>query len=157
MIPGTKHERVLSSLIIKPFTQMKFGAYLIGISVTFMIIVGYLFVSAFEEQYMQVMEIFQITDPDLKWEVLTNEIFTRNLLYLGVFFLVYLFVSLFVVFKLTHRYYGPLVSIERFVNEITQGRYHARVVIRKGDELQELVLKLNQMAESLEKKYSQKS
>jgi signal transduction histidine kinase len=57
---------------------------------------------------------------------------------------------------LTHRYYGPLVSIERFVDDMTQGRYGQRVKIRQKDELQRLTDKLNDMASALEKRHGSK-
>ena len=66
--------------------------------------------------------------------------------------LVYIVLLFFTVFRLTHRYYGPLVSIERFVGDIANGDYSRRVTIRKRDELQSLVKKLNHMADELEKK-----
>jgi HAMP domain-containing protein len=46
-----------------------------------------------------------------------------------------------------------LVGIERFVDQIADGDYRRRVIVRRGDDLVRLAAKLNAMAESLEKKY----
>ena len=59
------------------------------------------------------------------------------------------------VFKLTHRYYGPLVSIERFIDEVARGKYKNRVKIRQNDELQRLANRLNDMANSLDKRHGE--
>jgi nitrate/nitrite-specific signal transduction histidine kinase len=58
-----------------------------------------------------------------------------------------------IVFRMTHRIYGPLVSIERFVEQIARGEYQKRVTIRRGDELKRLADKLNVMAEELQKRH----
>jgi nitrate/nitrite-specific signal transduction histidine kinase len=70
-------------------------------------------------------------------------------------FLLFSFVAtlFFVVFRSTHKYYGPLVSIDRFVKRVAQGDYTARVVIRRKDELQDLAQSLNNLAEELERRH----
>ena len=49
-------------------------------------------------------------------------------------------------------YYGPLVSC-KFMDGISKGDYSQRLVLRKGDELQQLANDLNQMAVNLEKRH----
>ncbi len=146
-------KRNLKSTLVEPFRQIKFGLYIITISVAFVIASGLLFVMAFNEQYQHVMGIFNIVDPNLKWELVTNEVFFTNAVRLGVLLVGYITIMFSIVFWLTHRYYGPLVSIERFVESIGAGHYQKRVFIRKKDELQRLVTKLNAMAEILETRH----
>ncbi len=145
--------RNLRSLVIEPFKQIKFGLYVISISVGFIAISAGLFVIAFTEQYRHVMSIFNVIDPNLQWELVTNDVFKTNAIRIGLVFFMYIVVMFLVVFRLTHRYYGPLVSIGRFVDQIAEGEYHRRLGIRDKDELQDLVLKLNAMAEELEEKH----
>jgi signal transduction histidine kinase len=68
----------------------------------------------------------------------------------GVVFLVLLSVGLLI---LSHRIYGPLVPIKRFIQQIREGDYAARVSIRDEDELHDLVVELNEMAMTLEKRH----
>ena len=150
---SNRKERLFTSVVIRPFTQIKFGIYVISISLIFMISTCYLFIRSFKDQYRQVMDIFQVVDPDIKWEVMTNEVFNGSIVRLTVFLSIYLCVMLYTIFKLTHRYYGPLVSIERFLDEITAGNYDARVSIRSEDELQDLTKKLNELAAVLEERH----
>jgi HAMP domain-containing protein len=145
--------RNLRSLVIEPFKQVKFGLYVIGVSVAFVVVCAAMFVAAFSDQYQHVMDIFNVVDPSLKWELVTNDIFYANAVRIGLMFLFYISALFTVVFRLTHRYYGPLVSIERFLDQFAAGHYHLRAKIRDKDELHDLVAKLNHMAEELERRH----
>lgn len=145
--------RNLRSLVIEPFKQIKFGLYVIGISVAFVGICAFMFVTAFTEQYEHVMGIFHVVDPNLKWELVTNDVFYTNAIRLGVLFVAFIGILLSVVFQLTHRYYGPLVSIERFIEQISRGEYDKRCKIREKDELHGLVDRLNHMAVMIESRH----
>lgn len=120
---------------------------------TFLVASATLIAMAFFQQYGHVMEIFNVVDPSAKWELVTNDIFYANALKLGLLSTAYVGVLFFVVFKMTHKIYGPLVGIERFVDQIAEGDYRKRVVIRRGDDLTRLASKLNRLAEALEKKH----
>jgi HAMP domain-containing protein len=147
------YRRNLKSLIIEPFKQIKFGLYVIGLSVAFVGVSAAMFIMAFTEQYQHVMGIFNVVDPKLKWELVTNDVFYTNAARLGVMFFVFIAALFALVFRMTHRYYGPLVSIERFVDQMTAGDYARRCKIREKDELQRLVGKLNRMAEAMQDRH----
>ena len=151
--PSRPQNRSIKSLIIDPFTQMKIGVYVIGFTTVFLISAGWLFYSAFVEQYTHVMQIFEITDPDTQWEAITNDVFYANLYKIGGLFTLYSFALIATIFRVTHRYHGPLISIERFAANIAAGHYHKRVQVRKKDELKSLAHQLNLMAQSLEDKH----
>ena len=152
-IERKKKGRTFTSVVIEPFKQMKFGIYVIAASVAFVIMAAALFVLAFSEQYQHVMSIFSVVDPNMKWELITNDVFYQNAWRLGILLVSYIGVMFGIVFRLTHRYYGPLVSIERFVDHVTKGEYSERVTIRNKDELQRLAGKLNVMAAKLEARH----
>lgn len=147
-----KKDRNWTSISIKPFKQFRFGIYIFALSFVFVCIAGVLFWIAFSEQYAQLAEIFKITNPNDVWELQLNDIFKKNLYRIAGFFILFIMTTFGMVFHLTHRFYGPVVSIERFLDEITKGNYNARVKIRNNDELHSLVDKLNALAETLEKK-----
>lgn len=146
-------DRNIRSLLIEPFKQIKFGIYMIAISFVFLSISSVLFVNSFIEQYAHVMEIFQIINPDKQWDMVLNDVFYKNALRLVLFFIAYFCVIFYIVFKLTHRYYGPLISIQRFLDRLIKGEYDSRVSIRSKDELQDLVAKLNTLAETLQNRH----
>lgn len=154
--PTTSMERAGRSLrttVIEPFKQIRFGLYVIGISMAFVAVCALMFITAFIDQYKHVMNIFHVVDPKLQWELVTNEIFFTNAIRIGLMFAAFIAVMFTVVFRLTHRYYGPLVSIERFVDQVLSGDYHVRCKIREKDELHALCAKLNAMAEALESRH----
>lgn len=148
-----RKNRNIKTLVIEPFKQMKLGIYVLVVALAFVCLTALVFLNAFSEQYKHVMEIFQVVDPNNRWELITNDVFYTNIIRLGVLLLTFV-VSLFaIVFRVTHKYYGPLVSIERFVEAMSKGDYTQRVVIRRGDELQDLAAKLNHMATELESRH----
>ena len=153
----SRPRRTLRSLIIEPFRQVKLGIYVIAISCAFVVVASLLFVSAFVDQYRQLMEIFKIVDPQYKWELVTNDVFKWNATCIAGLFLAFIGILFGVVLRMTHRIYGPLVSIERFVGEMSNGNYGKRIVIRSGDELQRLVHRLNDMAKKLEQRHGRPS
>lgn len=148
-----KPQRNMGAVVIEPFKQMKLGIYVIAVSLSFVVLTALVFLNAFFEQYQHVMEVFQVIDPKNQWAMVTNDVFFKNAIRLGVLLVSFIAVILSVVFHVTHKYYGPLVSINRFVEGVSRGDYSQRVVIRKGDELQELAQNLNKMAENLQKKH----
>ena len=151
-----RQHRNLRTILIEPFKQIKLGVYVIALTSTFIFLMGLLFVNAFSEQYQHVMEIFQVVDPKFKWQLVTNDIFKTNVVRMVVLLVVFVISLLLVIFRVTHKYYGPLVSIERFVDSIANGDYSQRLVLRRGDELQVVAKKLNQMAENLESRHGSK-
>ena len=148
-----RSNRNFKTILIEPFKQLKLGLYVFALAITFVVATAMVFYTAFTQQYQHVMEIFQVVDPTYKWELVTNDVFMKNAIRLGVLLCGFIVSLFYVVFKVTHKYYGPLVSIARFVDGIAKGDYSQRLVLRKGDELQQLANDLNQMAVNLEKRH----
>lgn len=153
---SARAKRDYKSTLVEPFKQIKFGIYVIGLSLAFVLATSAMFLIAFYEQYNHLMGIFNITDMKTKMELVTNDIFYTNVIRIAALFIGFIVLMFVIVFRLTHRYYGPLVSIERFVDEMTEGLYNRRVKIRKGDELQRLADKLNAMALAIETRHPKK-
>lgn len=53
--------------------------------------------------------------------------------------------------QMSHRLYGPLIPIQKHIEELKNGNYASRIHLRKNDELQELQDSLNELAEELAK------
>lgn len=143
-------KRSIQTLLIEPFRQIKLGLYVVLSSLLFIGLASYLVFGAFKEQYEHIMTLFNVVDPEAQWSLIVNEVFIRNAIKISTLFGGYLLFLLVMVFRLTHRYYGPLVAIERFLGELQRGNYSARVSVRRKDELQGLVTQLNQLAEGLQ-------
>jgi len=96
------------------------------------------------------MGLFNVVDQDLQWELITNDIFKKHIWRVAILFTVYLAALFWILFKISHRVYGPLISVERFVDELTDGKYSQRLKIRQKDDLQRLTEKLNNLAQTLD-------
>lgn len=67
-----------------------------------------------------------------------------------------LFLSVFALvtgFVLSHRMYGPLVSIKRHIAQLREGDYSARLSLRQTDDLSEMRDALNDLAGALETRH----
>lgn len=148
-----KKKRTIKYFLIEPFKQIKLGLYVIIISLGFTCLAGLMIFQALQEQYQQVMEIFSVVDPSKQWSLLLNNVFLSNVVKLSVLFGGYLILLFGVIISKTHKVYGPLVGVERFLDYMVQGNYWARVRVRKGDDLKNLAVKLNLLAETLQNQY----
>lgn len=81
------------------------------------------------------------------------EAIQQSMVTIGIVGTVLLAVLAVGVLILSHRIYGPLVPIKKFITQIREGDYAARVSIRDDDELHDLVTELNEMAVTLEKRH----
>ena len=149
----SRQSRNMKTLLIEPFKQIKLGIYVLLVSLVFTAAFSALFLYASFQYYQHVMEIFEVVDPKFKWDVVNNSVFQSLIWKLGVLLVTFISTLFLIVFRSTHKFYGPLVGIERFVEGITKGEYRRRVVIRKGDELGRLAQVLNEMAQKLEERH----
>ncbi len=146
--------RRIKPILVNFFVYSKFGVQVVGVTLVFLALASYFIGEAFYQQYQQIVEIFQVVDSQIRHELVVNDIVIRNVVFLGLTIVTYIGVMIYLIIRTQHRYEGPLVSIQRFVADISRGEYGHRIVTRKGDEMQELVHLLNEMAETLQKRHS---
>jgi len=142
--------RTLRAYLVEPFKQIRFGLHVVSVSLTFAGIFAYLFMDAYREQYQQVFEMFQVAD---QTAVLQNDIFLKNQAKIITAIVAFVAITLFVVVRRTHRMYGPMISMMRFVSELKRGNYAVRINIRERDDFQKFVTELNALAEELQNKH----
>lgn len=149
MKTNSQGTRSIRTLLIKPFQQVRFGIYILATTIVFLAVTAALFIHTFNEQYRHVLGVFHVVDPQLRWEFITDQVFYANLTRLVVLFLVFVIVMFFTVFKLTHRYYGPLVAINRYLDKLNAGEYNTSLALRRSDEFHDIAAKLNRLASRL--------
>jgi signal transduction histidine kinase len=142
--------RTLRAYLVEPFKQIRFGLHVVSVSLTFAGIFAYLFLDAYREQYQQVFDLFQVAD---QTAVLQNDIFFKNRAKISIAIIAFVAITLIVVIRRTHRMYGPMISMMRFVSELKRGNYAVRINIRERDDFQKFVSELNALAEELQKKH----
>jgi len=147
------HGRRLVPMLKEFFWNSRFGVQVVATTLIFLACASFFIYQAFEQQYQSIADIFGIVDPKLKHELVFNDILIRNVLMLVGSILTYIFVMVVLIIRSRHKYSGPLVSVQKFIEAVTKGEYSHRIVIRKGDEMQELVVLLNDMADQLERRH----
>jgi methyl-accepting chemotaxis protein len=145
--------RRLVPMLTEFFWHSRFGVQVVAITLIFLGCVSFFIYQAFEQQYQNVAEIFRVVNPELKHELVFNDIIMRNVVFLIISILAYIVAMVILIIRSRHKYSGPLVSVQKFIEAVTRGEYSHRIIIRKGDEMQELVVALNEMAEHLERRH----
>ena len=138
----------IRSYLIEPFKQIRFGLHVVGVCFTFLVVLGWMYANAFYEQYEQVFELFQVAE---KQDLVNNSVFIKNGTIIGSTLTMFALAIMFVVIRRTHKMYGPMVSIMRFVGELSKGHFAVRINVREKDDFQQLVGSLNNLAEYLHK------
>ena len=59
----------------------------------------------------------------------------------------------FVGIRQSHRIVGPMTRLKQTLDAIGRGDFSQRIILRKGDALEELARSINQMAEGLERRF----
>lgn len=147
--------RQLFPMLNEFFVESRFGIQVLLATLGFLLCASFFIYQAFEQQYQSIIEIFGIVDPKLKHELVFNDILLQNLTLLIGSIFAYIAAMIFLIIRNRHKYSGPLVTIKKFVEAMSQGNYAHRIVIRKRDEMQDLVISLNEMAEQLERRHGQ--
>ncbi|KAA3613866.1 MAG: hypothetical protein DWQ05_16455 [Calditrichaeota bacterium] len=76
-------------------------------------------------------------------------IYTRFAVFIAVI-LVFSMINLWLSTKLTHRFAGPLVQVQRVLNQARHGKYSVRIKLRTNDCLHEFATEVNLLLQSLE-------
>jgi methyl-accepting chemotaxis protein len=138
----------LTAHLVEPFKQVRFGLYVIGVFFGFLAVLVGVLVWAFREQYLQVMDWFSIAQ-DAAPDLMLNDVSQKAAWIVSVVLVAFIVTMLNVIIRRTHRMYGPMISINRFIEELKRGNYSARLKTRENDDFQDLVARLNGLAEAL--------
>ena len=132
-----------TTLLIEPYKQLRFGLMFLGLNVLFtLLIVG---VSSYYmwDMFEAIHAYFAMTGAET---MMSLEKFARPaflIVFLGCLFIA---CTLYLSARYTHQIYGPMVSIKRFLDQIIAGDKPSPISLRKNDQLQDLVERLNTIA-----------
>jgi methyl-accepting chemotaxis protein len=143
--------RSLKNFMVRPRQQLRYSLALVtGCCLS---VILFLMIVVFQmKQTINTLSLAYRLDPEIVVSVqgaLSSAVYVALLLAAGVIGLAFI-----VGIRLSHRIYGPLVSINRFIEELAGGNYKSRMTLRKDDDLIEIRDSLNNLAESLEKRHS---
>ncbi len=132
------------ALLIEPYKQLKFGIMFLLLNVVFAILVLAVFGYYLWDIYQALIRYFQLDE--MQSLVALDKLqapFIAGLVLLGLFILATLFLSA----HYTHQIYGPLVSIRRFLDQLSNQENPEPIQIRHNDQLQDLISRLNSIAQ----------
>jgi hypothetical protein len=141
-------------MLIEPYRQLRFGFTFITLNFFFsssmLFVFGYYLWDVFEA----ITEYFRL-DPEQQM-VTANKFMVPVTAGLSIYAL-FIFTTLYVSARYTHQFYGPLVSIRRFLDDLLAGKKPAPIKLRTKDQLHDLVDRLNLLSDSLARGSSSRS
>jgi hypothetical protein len=132
------------SKLVEPYFQIKLGLMFIIVNLLFSVLFAGVVWWVLSDVFESLKTYFELTGGDA---TLTLGKLSTPLILVGVLVLAFVATTFYVAVHYTHKIYGPLVSINRFIDEMVEGRSPSKLALRDGDELQDLVLKLNILAD----------
>lgn len=132
------------SKLVEPYFQIKLGLMFIIVNLSFAALFGGVMWWVLSDVFAAVKTYFDLTGGDA---ALTMGKLSTPLILVGVIVVAFVATTFYVAVHYTHKIYGPLVSINRFIDEMVEGRSPSKLALRDGDELQDLVIKLNILAD----------
>jgi hypothetical protein len=136
--------RGFKSWFVEPYRQVKLGLMVIIINIVFSMLIFGVFGYYLWDIYLSVSQYFALSGEE------TSQTFVKfgTPAAIGAFIIVvFIITTLMVSVRYTYQIYGPLVSIHRFLDELTEGRIPTPLQLRESDQLKELAEKLNRIAE----------
>jgi hypothetical protein len=137
------------SKLVEPYFQIKLGLMFIVVNVVFSLLIGGVVYWVLADVFAAVKTYFQLTGGDA---TLTMGKLSTPMLLIGSVVVLFVATTFYVAVHYTHKIYGPLVSIHRFVDELLEERVPSKLLLRDGDELQDLAVKLNDLADKMRAK-----
>ncbi len=144
-------QRKWRNILIEPFVQIKIGSYVLLLSLIYSGTLAIYLWDAYDEQFYKFESAYR---GDNARSIFEQSLHSSYVFLLGALILVFMLSLLLVVIRRTHRMFGPMVPVERFVDAIADGDYSQRIKIRNKDHFQDLAAALNCVAESLQKRES---
>ncbi|MFW7377980.1 MAG: hypothetical protein ACOH5I_04155 [Oligoflexus sp.] len=151
---STGRRRGFVSWFVEPYRQVKLWLMFLFLNLTFAGLIFLVFGYYLWDVYQAMAAYFQFTDQQ-NLEVLTK--FQIPALIGAGLLLVFVALSIMVSVRYTHRIYGPLVSIHRFLDDLLANQPVSPLLLRESDQLKELAEKLNQLAEKAERQRNDSS
>lgn len=146
--------RTLRGFFVRPGSQFKLALALV-IFISLLQIVSTMVIGLLAHRmFLTVVANYSI-DPEVG-RILAAPLFAI-VLFTGILSVFSAVIMIFVWLRLNQKVFGPLVPLLRHIQALKEGKFEARVKLRKNDELTEVRDALNDLAASLEAKPPEES
>lgn len=136
--------RGFKSWFVEPYRQVKLGLLFIVVNLIFSSLIFGIFGFYVWDMYSSVSVYFSLSS-DQKELMLAK--FTTPVVVGAGLIALFVVTTIMLSVKYTHRIYGPLVSIHRFLDALLEGRRPEPLHLRESDQLKDLAQKLNTLGE----------
>lgn len=146
----TQRRRGFISWFVEPYRQIKLGLIFLLLNLFFCcLLFGIL--SYYLIDIYKVIEIYFQLSPDQGLQIISK--FKIPILIIITLMILFVAVTILTSVKYTHQIYGPLVSINRFLDELLTSKERASLNLRTSDQLKDLASRLNQLATHLNESF----
>jgi signal transduction histidine kinase len=145
------HKRTFMGLLVRPQKQLRFALLFMGGALLSIAALVALTAIVFNHTLKNLSDT-QKLELDIGFLLRDTMMFPFFILIIGAF-LIGVF-AIFLGIRISNRIYGPLVPLLRHIQNMREGIYSSRVILRRNDELTELRDALNELAATLEARNS---
>lgn len=138
--------RGFKSWFVEPYKQVRLGLMFLLVNFAFAVMIIGVFGYYVLDIYDAVATYFKLSGND---NAVTMQKFALPVMIGSALILLFVVTTLLVSVRYTHGIYGPLVSINRYLDDLLAGRAPQVIQLRESDQLQEVATKLNSIAERL--------
>jgi len=132
-----------TKILLDPYKQFRFGIMYLVVNFIFSILMLTVFTYYMWDIFAAIQFLFKLNDAESMMTLKKFMVPAFIGLGMSVLFVV---VTLYLSVKYTHQFYGPMVSIKRYLDKQISGENPDPIKIRKTDQLQDLVVRLNTLA-----------
>lgn len=143
----SRKDRKIKNLLLSANVQLAFALNVIVLSTFF--IIGIAFVLYFQlGDFIQNIITIADFDPTMSKEL--NADWNGTVLWMGVFMLAYMLITVFSCVLYTHRMVGPTVAFKRHITNLIKGNYDSKIKLRNGDAFEDVAELLNELGDCLQ-------
>jgi len=136
------------SLLVEPYVQVRLGLMIALLNLIFAVVITLVFGFYLWDVFKAMETYFQLNQTE---SLLTWSKFVWPLIAGGVLVATFIVMTFFIIVKYTHKIYGPLISIYRFLDDLIEDKNPSPLKLRESDELGDLVERLNKIYEKYHK------
>ena len=134
----------VKSKLVEPYVQVRLGLMFVIVNLLFSVMIFSVMGWYVYDVFTALTTYFKLSGQESAFAIDKLQVPLAIVTVLVVGFVVTTF---YVAVHYTHQIYGPMVNINRFLDEMLEGKQPSALKLRDGDQLQELASKLNQLAE----------
>lgn len=150
LAPLPKTRRSVKNYALQPGLQIKLGLYSVVLAIFFAIAVGLILYFNLAKLMAIVLEL---TGVEEEVNDLMNQYIAPAKIQLLLAMGVYVFATVILSIKYTHKLVGPTIAFRRHIRMIADQQWDYRTKLRDGDAFSEVAEDLNRLSSYLKKKY----